>query len=174
MGSFDRFCHPLSDGFEGEPRELTEKLSMKQEVRPEHLGQGQDPLGVGDVSEDFALEELGENRGPLGATGGAEASALAGKSDEELESTFGTTDAGEARFELPAVEVREDGGVPVGFPESVSSLETLFPHAFEGIEVSFEELKEGALTGIPGPVRDLAGESRRRKSGAGGDAAHAG
>jgi hypothetical protein len=112
MGSFDRFCHHLSDGFEGEPRELTEKLSMKQEVRPEHLGQGQDPLGVGDVSEDFALKELGENRGPLGATGGAEASALAGKSDEELESTFGTTDAGEAGFEDPTIEVAGNGGIP--------------------------------------------------------------
>jgi hypothetical protein len=126
------------------------------------------------ILENFALEKLREESGPFGAAGGAEPSPLAGKSNEELEPALGTNDASETRFEPPTVEVREDGGIPVGFPESESSLETLFPQALEGIEVTFEELIEGALLGIPGPVRGRAGESLRRQGGTSGDAAHAG
>jgi hypothetical protein len=64
-------------------------------------------LGVGDVLENFALEELGEEDRPLGATGGAEPAPLAGKSDENLEAALGTNDAGEAGLEGSAVKIRK-------------------------------------------------------------------
>jgi hypothetical protein len=132
-------------------------------------------LGVGDVLKDFALEELGENRCPLGAAGGAESAALAGESDEELEPALGTNDPGEAGFEESTIHEREDGGIPVSLPESVASLESLFPQAPEGFEVGLEELKEGALAGIAGPVSGRTGEGLRWKPCAGeGGAAHAG
>jgi hypothetical protein len=37
-------------------------------------------------------------------------------------------------------------------PESVSSLESLLPQPLESLEVGFEELIGGVLTGIAGPV----------------------
>jgi hypothetical protein len=132
-------------------------------------------LGVGDVLKDFALEELGENRCPLGAAGGTESAALAGESDEELEPALGTNDAGEAGFEESTIHEREDGGIPVSLPETVASLESLFPQALEGFEAGLKELKEGALAGIAGPVSGRTGEGLRWKPCAGeGGAAHAG
>jgi hypothetical protein len=53
---FDRLCHHHPDGFVGEPRELSQELSMVEEVGPEHFRQCENPLGVRDVREDFALE----------------------------------------------------------------------------------------------------------------------
>jgi hypothetical protein len=38
IGSFDRRGQHLADGFESEPGELSQELSMVEEVRPEHLG----------------------------------------------------------------------------------------------------------------------------------------
>jgi hypothetical protein len=114
-------------------------------------------LGVGDVGEDFVLEELGEERRTFGSTGGAKSAALAGESNEKLEAALGTNDAGETGFEESAVQVREDGGIPVGFPEAVSSFESLLPQALEGLEVGIEDLIEGAGAGIAGPVSGRRG-----------------
>jgi hypothetical protein len=77
-------------------------------------------------------------------------------------------------FEPSAVKVREDRRIPVSPPESVSSFESLFPQALEGLEVDLEELEEGASAGIAGPVSGRTGEGPRRKTGASGDDAHAG
>jgi hypothetical protein len=146
---------------------------MVEEVGPEHLRYCENPLGVGDVLKNFALEELGENRCPLGAAGGTESAALAGESDdEELEAALGTNDSGEAGFEESTIHEREDRRFPVSLPETVASLESLFPQALEGLEVGLEELEEGALAGIAGPVTGRAGEGLRRQGGVGG-AAHA-
>jgi hypothetical protein len=132
-------------------------------------------LGVRDVRKNLALEQLGENRRPLGSTGGAEPAALTGESDEKLKAALWTNDAGETGFEESAIKVREDGGIPVALPEAVSSLESLFPQALESLEVGFDELIEGAGAGTTGPVSGRAGEGLRRKAGAsGGDVAHAG
>jgi hypothetical protein len=60
-------------------------------------------------------------------------------------------------FEESAVQVREDGGIPVGFPEAVSSFESLLPQALEGLEVGLEDLIEGAGAGIAGPVSGRRG-----------------
>jgi hypothetical protein len=62
---------PSTDGVVAEPRELSQELSMVEEVRPEHLRQCENPSGVGDIGDDSVLEQPGEERGPLGATGGA-------------------------------------------------------------------------------------------------------
>jgi hypothetical protein len=122
---------------------------------------------------DFALEELGEDSGPLGAAGGAEPAPLARESDEKLEAALGTNHPSETGFEESAIQVREDSGIPEGSPEAVSSFESNFPQALEGFEMGLEELIEGALAGITGPVSGRAGEGLRRH-GANGDAAHAG
>jgi hypothetical protein len=82
---------------------------------------------------------------------------ITGKSDEELKAALGTNDAGEIRFEESAIKVREDGGIPVGFPESVSSFESIVPQALEGFEMGIEELKERAGAWIAGPVSGGAG-----------------
>jgi hypothetical protein len=92
-------------------------------------------LGVSDVGKDLVLEQLGEDGCPLGSTGGAEASALAGESDQELKTAFWTDDPGEAGFEESAIQVREDSGFPEGSPEAVASLESLVPQALEGLEM---------------------------------------
>jgi hypothetical protein len=43
------------DGLVGESGHITEKLSMVEEIEPEHFWQGKNPLGVRDVGENLAL-----------------------------------------------------------------------------------------------------------------------
>ncbi len=76
--------HHLANGFVGEPGELSQELSMEQELGPEHLGEGEDPLGVSDVGENPGLEQFGEDRRALGPTGGTESAAFTGESDQKL------------------------------------------------------------------------------------------
>ena len=61
--------HHLADGFVGESSELPKKLSVVEEVEPEHLGDGKNPLRVRDISENLVLKQVGENRGTLRPTG---------------------------------------------------------------------------------------------------------
>ena len=61
--------HHLADGFVGESSELPEKLSVVEEVEPEHLGDGKHPLRMRDISENLVLKQVGENRGTLRPTG---------------------------------------------------------------------------------------------------------
>jgi hypothetical protein len=42
-------------------------------------------------------------------------------------------------------------------PESVSPLESLLPQALEGFEEGLEELIDGALAGVSGPIGGRAG-----------------
>ncbi|HEY7700584.1 MAG TPA: hypothetical protein VIE88_19300, partial [Vicinamibacteria bacterium] len=166
--------HHLTDGFVADACELPQELSMVEEVRPEHLGQSKNPLGVSDVGEDLFLEQFGEDGCSLGAAGGAETSAFAGESDEELEAALGTNDAGETGFEESTIHVREDSGIPEGAPEAASLLESLFPQALEGLEMGIEELIEGAGSWVAGPINGRAelGPGKRAEGRSG--AAHAG
>jgi len=131
-------------------------------------------LSVSDVGENLVVEKLGEDGCPLGATGGAEPASLAGKSDEKLISALWTKDAGEAGLEQPTIEVACNGGIPVDSPEAVARLESLFPDAFEGLEVGLEEWIEGGGSGVAEPIRDRAEGGLRMESGGKGGAAHAG
>jgi hypothetical protein len=84
-----------------------------------------------------------------------------------------TNDPGKTRFEPSAVQVREDGGIPVRLPETEASLESLFPLALEGLEVGLEELIEEAGPRVAGPVNGRADAGLRQHSGGHGQAAHA-
>jgi hypothetical protein len=129
-------------------------------------------LGVRDVRKNLALEQLGEDRCSLGSTGRAEPAALTGESDEKLKAALWTNDAGEAGFEESTIQIRENGGIPVAFPESVSSLESFFPQALEGFEMGIEELIEGAGARIAGPIGSQARGGPRQSPGGRGSAAH--
>ena len=69
VGLLDGGGHHLPDGFVGESSELPKKLSVVEEVEPEHLGDGKNPLRVRDISENLVLKQVGENRGTLRPTG---------------------------------------------------------------------------------------------------------
>ena len=82
---------------------------------------------------------------------------FAGKGDEKLVGAARASHPGEARFEQTAIEVPGDGSVVETSPETVASLEAIFPQAFDGLVVSFEELIEGCGARIPRAVPRRAG-----------------
>jgi len=47
---------------------LSKKLTMVEEIGPQHFGYGEDPLGVANVLEELVLQEGGESGGALGIT----------------------------------------------------------------------------------------------------------
>jgi len=73
----DGFCHQLLEGLIGETGEVRKKLTVAQEITPEHLGESEGDEGMADVLENLVFEESPERRGPLGVTGRADASLLA-------------------------------------------------------------------------------------------------
>ena len=85
---------------------------MVQEIRPWHLGYGEDPLRVRDVGENVVLEQLRKNGGSFRSTRRAESTAFAGKGDEELVSALSALDPREPRFKNATIEVSGDGGIP--------------------------------------------------------------
>ena len=99
------------------------------------------------------------------ATRRAERAAFAGERDEELEATLRANGSGEARFEESTIEVAGNGGIPEGPPEAVTSFESFFPQALEGLEVGIEELIEGRGPRVAGPVNDRTGSGLRQWSG---------
>ena len=56
VGHVDLGGHHLADGIVGESCHLPEELPVAKEIRPEHLWDGEDPLGVRDVGENLVLE----------------------------------------------------------------------------------------------------------------------
>jgi hypothetical protein len=82
---------------------------------------------VSDVVENLVLKHLREDSGPLRPAGRAESAAFTGESDQKLVRTTDARDAGEAGFEQVAVVISGDGGVVETSPETITSLESLFP-----------------------------------------------
>ena len=68
---------------------------MAEEIRPEHLGDGKDPLSVGEVGENLVLQHVGEDGRPLGTTGWTESPTFTGERDEKLVGAARALDAGE-------------------------------------------------------------------------------
>ena len=75
----------FSDRLPGGARQLAEELSMVQEVGPQHLRDGKDPLRVTDRLEDLLFEQSTEDRGALGRARRAEGQAELGEILDRLE-----------------------------------------------------------------------------------------
>jgi hypothetical protein len=87
----------------------------------------------------------------------------------ELETALGTHDAGETRFEPPAVGVREDGGIPAGFQNPYRRSNRASHRRLRVSKwVSRSGQREGARA-LRGPVSGRTGEGLRRQASAGVD-----
>jgi hypothetical protein len=64
----DRDSHELFYCVISGSTELSEKLSMVEEIRPKHFGYGENPLGMSDVLEELIFEVGGKGGGSLGPT----------------------------------------------------------------------------------------------------------
>jgi hypothetical protein len=91
-----------------DPAEVLEQCPVKLEVGPEHLGQGQDPVAMGDRGEHVAGEKLPEEQHLLLVAGGAKPACLARERHEELMAAFRAAHAGETLFEIAALEKLAD------------------------------------------------------------------
>ena len=110
----DRFGEPdsapeiLGQALVSDPAEVLEQCPVKLEVGPEHLGQGQDPVAMGDRGEHVAGEKLPEEQHLLLVAGGAKPACLARERHEELMAAFRAAHAGETLFEIAALEKLAD------------------------------------------------------------------
>jgi len=129
----------------GQAWELLKQVAVIAEEDAQAFGDGPHELVVGHVEADvFGDVEAKKKRAFLGATG-ADASLLAGKSDEELVAAVGTTNAGEAILEVAAFEELADGLVdhrpPVaalaGVAVGVDGAEIIKVFADQAVEVGF-------------------------------------
>jgi hypothetical protein len=108
FGEPDRAPEILGQALVSDPAEVLEQCPVKLEVGPEHLGQGQDPVAMGDRGEHVAGEKLPEEQHLLLVAGGAKPACLARERHEELMAAFWAAHAGETLFEIAALEKLAD------------------------------------------------------------------
>ena len=108
----DRRRHQVADGLPGEAGEVTAQGAHLEEQWPEHLGDGENPLGVADVLLDVIDQEGAELGATLGGAGGAQTALLTGEGDQHLVATGVAADAGEAVVPDSTAEVAGDRLVP--------------------------------------------------------------
>lgn len=155
-----RHGHQLASGLPGRGAERAEELAVMHEVGAKELGDGEDPLGMADVSDHLVLEEGRELGSALGPARRAEPAPLAGKGEQVLGGAVGTADAGEAPLEDAAVEVPRDHAVEQAAPEAVAALEEVFPGPLDSLELGIEQQVERGLGRPAGPVEGGIHERR--------------
>jgi len=123
--------HQLLNCLPGRLLELAQELSVVEEVEPNQLGNGEDPLRVTDLFEDLlAKKRTGDGR-PLPRTGGTEHTPATGEGDQVLRPTLVAVDPGKASLEVAAGLEGQHHAVDEAAPEAVGALETLLPRALD-------------------------------------------
>ena len=77
---------------------LSQELSIKSEMGPEHLGDSKHILPVRQRIEDFSGNPLSKHEDPFLMAGGTKVTSLAGKGEKNLVMAAFALDAGEALF----------------------------------------------------------------------------
>jgi len=152
VGIEGRSGHQLLHRLPGEPCQHAAQLAPAEGQRPQHLGNGEDPLRVPDVLEDVVDEERGELRAALGGAGRAQLALLAGEGDEHLVAALPAAHARKATLPDAAVEIARDRLVPAPLLEAIAGLEPLLPAQLDGLEERLEQPVERCLLRTPGPV----------------------
>ncbi len=147
-----RRAHQLEHRLPCRAGKAAEELPVVQEVRPQHLGDHEDPLRVGHLLEHVLRQQRRRRRRPLRRARRAQLPRLAREREQVLLSAFGTPDPGEAVLEQTAVEVAQNLLVDEAPPEPVPALEALLPLPPDLLEVRFEEAIQGCRAGIPRAV----------------------
>jgi len=133
-----RRAHQLKHRFPRYPGEAAQQLAMVQEVRPQHLRDDEDPLGMADLGEYILRQEPRHRRRPLRRARRTQLPGLAREGEQVLLSAFGTPDPGDAILVETAVEVAHHLLVDDAPPESKAPLETLLPLPLHLVEVRVE------------------------------------
>lgn len=132
------------------PAQIPEQPPVVAEIRPEHLGDRQHDLPVRHRPEHRLVHPLGEGHRPLGVTGGAEVTPLAGVGRQVLVAALPAAHPGEALLQVAAAEVLVDGLPDDGPQEPVAVLVALGVRLLEPLEVLLDEAVEGRLSGRRG------------------------
>ena len=146
------------------PAEPAKEGAVEQKVLPQHLGDGEHPLGVADIGEHLLAEKRGERGSALGGARWAQAAAFAGEGHEELCTACSATHASEAIGQNAAVEVGANGRVCEAAPETVSALVPLLPRVrhvgIVGLDEPVQRRRLRAARAVDGAVRSGHGLDR--------------
>jgi hypothetical protein len=95
-------------GAESAAAELAQQPAVVLEEDPQHPGDGEDDLAVGDIEEQIFPHPLAPLLQAFGVAGRAKSSSAAGKHQEVFRMAVGTADAGESATGVAAVEIALD------------------------------------------------------------------
>ena len=123
--------HELPHHLPSDLTEPAEQLAVVEEVRPQHLGDGEGPQVMPDLLEHLFGEQDAEQSPPLGGTRRTEPPLLAGERDQVLGPAAVAAHAGEAVVVDAAVEKGIDGLLDGAAPEPVAGREALLPLALD-------------------------------------------
>ena len=96
------FGHELAHGLEGGLAEPAQKITVVEEVGPQHFRHAEGPQAMADLGKDLLAQEGAEYGGPLGGTGGAETPTLAREREQKLGPAVVAQAPGEACLEQTA------------------------------------------------------------------------
>jgi len=126
---------------------------MVEEVRPQHLWDGQHPLGVPDGLEDLVGEQRGRRSRALRSARRAQITGLAREGQQILLGTVGAAHPGEPVLEQAAVQVAPNLLVDEPTPVPILPLESLLPLRLNLVEMGLEEAVQGCGPRRPRPVQ---------------------
>ena len=142
----------FDEGQDGCPAELPQEPALVLEEDPQHLGDGEDHLAVGNIQKKFFPHPLGPLFDPLGMARWAKSTSATGKVKEALLTTVRTPDAGKPAARVAAVEVALDHILDDGSEEAVLSLETGLIFGQELVKVMEEHPVEHGAFRMSGTV----------------------
>lgn len=116
---------------------------MVEEVRPQHLWDGQHPLGVPDGLEDLVGQQRGRRSRALRSARRAQITGLAREGQQILLGTVGAAHPGEPVLEQAAVQVAPNLLVDEPTPVPILPLESLLPLRLNLVEMGLEEAVQG-------------------------------
>jgi hypothetical protein len=145
-------CHKFEitdEGAESAEAKLPQQLPVVLEEYPEHPGDGEDDLAVGDIEEQSFPHLLAPFLQPLGMAGGAKPAGTAGEHQEVFRVAVGTADAGEPAARVAAIEVSFNDFLDDGPKEAVWLLEAALILGQEPVEVMKQHLVENSALRMP-------------------------
>jgi hypothetical protein len=144
---------------------ISQKPAVVLEEDPQHPGDGEDNLAVGNIQKKLFSHPLAPLLKPLGVAGGTKSSGATGKHHEALLPTFRTADAGKSAAGVAAVEIALDDLLDDRPEETVWLLKATLVLDEESVEIVKEHPVEDGALGMPRTIHARHGGKMASRNG---------
>ncbi len=152
LGLVQGDAHDIPDAFVCDAAEVFEQFTVVAKVGPEHLGDGEGDMPVGNREQNALGHQGSEELDLFLVAGGTEPAALAGEGEQVVFLAVIAADTGESVLQIPAVQKLVHHLGDDGTQVAVAGLIPLFIHRLKGVEMPGQALPEWRCPWLPGTI----------------------